>query len=297
MIPPKAAEKCRRRIDKVQKWRYEVLEPVSLEAAETMEHFRSVPERLDWKPAPLGSKWGEHWGTVWFRASVTIPAAARGRRVFYRQTTDFERLLYVNGEPFGGMDPYHPEALLMRKAKGGEKFRLHVEAYAGHPMWEVDPFDNFQKTMHSVGWSIADPPLAITASELVAERETVNALWYEADVLLRTALMLDENSLRRAQVLDTLNAALDLVPMEWQTEEELEAGAKAARKLLAPVLARGKRPQHANGGRGGPRAHRRGLAVAGAGVHTEMRADIFYGAEPDGRTPRPDVSAVAGGAV
>ena len=131
----------------------------------------------------------------------------------------------------------HPEVLLTPKAAGGERYRIHVEAYTGHPIPGADPFHPVMYTHQFTGCDPGqDPPLLLEASELVVEREVVAGLYYDANVLLKTALILDEHSLRRARILDELNAALDRVPMHWDTEEELEHGARTARRLIAPLM-------------------------------------------------------------
>ncbi len=238
MIPPKAVEKLQKRVAALEAWRYAPVAMVPLEVAETEEHFRTPP-RLAFAPIAVGGTWGAHWRTAWFRGTISVPRSCRGRRVYYRHCSFSDKLLFVDGAPFAGMNPMHPEVLLTAKAKGGERFRIHVEAYTGHAIPGADPFHPVMYTHQFTGRDPGqDPPLRLEASELLVERETVSGLFYDASVLLKTALMLDGNSLRRARILDTLNAALDLVPMHWDSEEELEAAARAAARLIAPLLKR-----------------------------------------------------------
>jgi alpha-mannosidase len=237
MIPQKGILKLGKRIRRLDPLRYVQVADVALEAAETMEHFRKPPEGLPYTPAPLGSRWGEDWSTVWFRGAIEVPESCQGRRVFYRHRSDAERLLFVDGVPFGGMDPFHGEALLLTEAKGGEQFRIHVEAYTGNPCAHGDPFDYKIRTIHCVhAGTEQQPPLPLDASEIVVEREAVSALFFDADTLYKTALILDEHSRRRAVLLDELNAAFDLFPPHWDTEEELGCAARAVRERIAPLL-------------------------------------------------------------
>jgi len=237
MLTSKTIEQIRKRLDKMAPWRYAPSFVVPLEAAETMEHFRQPPDELPYKDAPVDSLWGVHWGTVWFRGGIEIPRELRGRRVYYRHRHDGERLLFVNGQPVAGMDPYHQEVLLTPKARGGEQYRIYVEAYCGHPMRNVDPFDPKLMTMHGIsGASYEPPPLPLRESAVVVERETVTGFLYDADVLYRTALMLDENSLRRARILEELRVVLDQISLQWKDEDELTDMMTAARKQIAPLL-------------------------------------------------------------
>lgn len=237
MIPPKALEKLTKRIAKLRDWRYAVAAEAPLEYAETMDHFRAPPDDLRFAPAPAGLRWGRHWGSAWFRTEVEVPRACKGRRVFYRHESECEKLLFVDGEIHCGMNPYHPEALLLKYARGGERFLLHVEAYAGHPIPGMDPFDGAMYTHQIIGRDPGEaPPLTLRRSELVYERPETAGLCHDAAALLSLVRILDENSRRRALTLDGLNAALDDVPMNWRDEADLEAACRAARKRLAPLL-------------------------------------------------------------
>ena len=243
MIPPKAIDKLNQRIARLGEWRYAAVAEVPLEGLETMDHLRVPPglksdAALRYKPAPVGSRWGQEWGTVWFRGEARIPAECAGRRVYYRMDSFAEKLLFVNGKPFAGMNLWHREVLLAAPATGRERFTLHLDQYSGHRMPNLQPLKPFVYFHQFTGADPGQPPpLELKASELVVEREAVASLYYGADVLLRTALTLDENSLRRARILDELNRALDLIPFHWESETELEDAAKAAGRLLAPLLA------------------------------------------------------------
>ena len=231
MLPPKIVEKLGRRIEKLKQWRYVHVAEVPLEMAATMEHFRVPPVSLQYVPAPVGCTWGEHWGTTWFRGHIDVPRSCKGKRVFYRHGSHTDKLLWLDGEAFAGMNHGHEEVLLHRNARGGESHEIYVEAYTGHLMPGMDPF---QDVMYTHQFTERDPgvepPLPLESSVLMVEREHAAALYYDADVLYRTAIMLDESSLRRARLLAALNEALNHVPMAWKDESELESAAALARK-------------------------------------------------------------------
>jgi len=137
MIPPKAIDKLKQRITLLGEWCYAKVADVPLEAAETMEHLRVPPgikngAALAFKPAPVGSRWGQEWGTVWFRGEIRIPSEFTDRRVYYRMDSFADKLLFVNAKPFSGMNPWHREVLLTAAATGRERFTLHIDQYTGH---------------------------------------------------------------------------------------------------------------------------------------------------------------------
>lgn len=237
MLTSKTIEQIQKRLVKMREWVFAKISDVPLEAAVTMEHYRVPPESLAYAPAPVGSTWGEHWATVWFRGETQIPKEARGKKVFYRHRFAGERLLFINGEVAAGMDPYHQDVVLTPKAKGGEQFQLHVEGYCGHPMWEVDPFHPKLITMHGISGATQEPPpLPLVESALVYERTDLSAILFDLEVLYQTALIQDTNSLRRASVLETIRQALDAMSLQWKDEEELSAAVTEIQRMIAPIM-------------------------------------------------------------
>lgn len=240
MIPPKVIPKIERMFRRLEGWRYGSVAPVELEAAQTKEHFRTPPEDLKYGPAPIGSSWGRDWTTTWFRGTAEVPAECKGRRVYYRLLSNDEKLLFVGGSPYAGMDKFHNEVLLSSKAKGGENYELAIEAFAGHPIPGLAPSDYDGKTMtyHRIcpEYPCPEPYNPLRASELVVERVETTGLYYDVWVLFETAQMLSEHDPRRAELLEGLNYAIDHIPYHFQSEDALEEAAAAAREDLAPLL-------------------------------------------------------------
>ncbi len=236
MLPPEVEEKIEKRLNLLELWRYAKISEVPLEAAVTEEHFRTPPRDLDYLPAPIGSRWGEHWKTVWFRGKVKIPKNFRGYRIFYRHDSSAEKLLFVNGKPYAGMDSNHREVMLTHNAKGNEIYEIYVESYCGHPFPGVEGYDLRIRTLHSVGGVEEDPPLLLKSSELLYERVGVNRFYFDALALFQTAKILDTNSLRRARILKGLNKALDLIPVHWEDETELDTSITEAHNIIKPLL-------------------------------------------------------------
>ncbi len=237
MLPLEVEHKLEHRLEVIDKWRYGKICDIELEMASTMEHFRVPPEHLDYQPAPIGSKWGKHWETVWFRGHIEIPRQYKGHRIYYRHLSVAEKLLFVNGKPYAGMDLKHKEVLLNPYSRGGEQYDIYIEAYCGHPFPGVEGYDIRVRTLHSVGEAPETaPPLELEASELLYEREYMTQLYFDALALFLTAKILDSNSLRRAKILKGLNEALDLIPMHWETEEELENAVKKSQKIINKLM-------------------------------------------------------------
>ncbi|MFC1736287.1 alpha-mannosidase, partial [Candidatus Hydrogenedentota bacterium] len=216
--------------------RYKKVGEVELEIAETMEYFRKPPAGLKYKKAPVGAKWGKEWGSAWFKGRIRVPKDCKGQRIYYRMVTMGEMLLFVGGKPAAGLDHMHHEALLLKKARGGESLGIHIEAYAGHRYPEVDPYVKKLRWHQSIHCPPQSLPLSLRCSELLVEREDVAGLFYDLDVLYRTAMTLDENSMRRVTILDRLTEVIDMVPHYPESDEELGSACRAARRRIADLL-------------------------------------------------------------
>lgn len=84
----------------------------------------------DWPEVELPAPWGGYDQTAWFFAHAEVPEEWRGSPVYLYLDVD-ESLLFVDGNPAQGVDANHREYLLTPRAKGGERFALAIEAYAG----------------------------------------------------------------------------------------------------------------------------------------------------------------------
>ncbi len=94
------------------------------------------------RPAREGDKFGPRWSTHWFKLEIEIPKSWRGREVHLRFQSVSEALVWsADGRPLqglvsanwvenssGGFEDIRSHYALTRRAKGGEKFTLYVEA-------------------------------------------------------------------------------------------------------------------------------------------------------------------------
>lgn len=84
-----------------------------------------------WRLAKVGERFGPHWATYWFRLNTTVPKAWAGRRVDLLWDSKSEATLWVDGRSVQGLNTQHgglrPDAILLRKARGGERLAMQVE--------------------------------------------------------------------------------------------------------------------------------------------------------------------------
>ena len=229
---------------RIEHWRkampglfFRPLAEVRFEGYETREALdAAAAARGRFRPMPPGTRWGPKWTYAWFRADVAIPKSAAGERVVLRPNLGRgEMAVYVDGVNAGGVDGKHREITLARKARGGERFRVLIEAYAGHgrtPCGGGPAPDGIE--------TVPEPPrrqAEVGVSEIGLFEEGLFQLWMDAETLWRLReAMADKESLRVAAIDDGLKAMTLAVDLELPRAEMLES-VRAGRRLLRPLLA------------------------------------------------------------
>ncbi len=138
-----------------------------------------------WTDIRVPFDWGRYDRTVWFRSVWTVPDASVGKAVGVRLSFP-EAQLYVNGEPFQGLDANHCEVLLTDRARRNQKFHLAVEAYTG-------------RTDHRHQFTVA---------ESVEIDTTARTLYYGLKLLQELTKTLDHNGEEFAAVKELIRRTL-----------------------------------------------------------------------------------------
>ncbi|MGB8984681.1 MAG: glycoside hydrolase family 38 C-terminal domain-containing protein [Anaerolineales bacterium] len=148
-----------------------------------------------WNDFQVGGLWGGYDRIAWFRACVPIPQEWRddklvlrflvGPRDGYNSTAETQ--LYVNGFPLQAIDVWHEEAWLPPEYARGEEIVIALRAWNG--IYLTPP----QRRFKEAGLIRIDVP---------TER-----FYYLASTLLKAVQQLDENDLRRTELLNLLNRA------------------------------------------------------------------------------------------
>lgn len=211
---------------------------VPVEFAETTGHFRIPPTDeagLRWRHMDSGKTWGTAWGTAWFRGSFRIPSDCRREAVFIRPMTGGrEALVFLNGEPVGGVDSNHSVIQLTGSASTRRSYDVAIEAYAGHPCIGTQPDD-------------ANAPsycCTFETVELLRRRDDVMGFVFDLRVLLSLVDALDAGSLKRGQLVAALAGVYDAVPAipTEHPEPVWRIAIGQARQLMEPLLAMANGP-------------------------------------------------------
>ena len=146
---------------------------------------------------------GSHY---WFRTDVAVPEKYAGKSVWLKIHTQIEEwddgknpqfLIFVNGEPVQGADMNHRELLLVKKAQGGETFRIDVQAYTG--------------TLHRE---------FCFRTELFSLDEEIQQFYYDIQVPLWALARMDPDSKTRMDIRTVLNDTINLLDMRNPYSED-----------------------------------------------------------------------------
>lgn len=181
-----------------------------------------------WQPLPAGGIWGSRLRWTWMKAAATIPATFAGKPAALRlqfeplrETPDTEvfsppeALVTVRGidTPPQTIDQIHHEILLAESAPGATPLEIVLEMFAG----------SSQAAGHRVRFRCA---------ELVWVDRVVEALYWDARVLLDTIAALPVHAPERGALLRALDDALAAIDWRNPPDAAFLAGVGAARDHL-----------------------------------------------------------------
>ena len=189
------------------------------------EQAKEAVKQPGFRKAVVGRRWGGPWQTAWFLFTFTIPSAGVRRGQRRRPTVVLlepggEAVAFLDGEPLQGLDANRNEILLPERiVSRGRPVTLAVEAGAN------DAFGRFVE------------PRVLKRADLATLIPELRDFWYDASLLTDLAKALPIDSTRRAQIIEAVNASVDLFDYAERDPARLAEMAGRARELLAPVLA------------------------------------------------------------
>ena len=157
---------------------YQCPEPISYDEA----------IRQQYTPVAPGFTWGPAWSTAWFHVTGEYPAAWAGETVAALLDTGSEALVWVDGAPAQGLDPNRQDFVLDQRTPG--KVDLYIEAAANQPF----------------GFA---PEFILRTASVARFNRPVWDFYHDLRVLYELAVQLVEHSPRRAQLIVTMNGAVN----------------------------------------------------------------------------------------
>lgn len=207
-------------------------------ALRTTEQHHSIPEEFLLESIEPGFTWGSQSEYCWFVLQYTVPKALAGKDLFIRpHIGGYEAMLWVNGEPFGTFNSKivftghgnHYCNLLVSNAQAGQVIDIALEYYAGHDYKGCAPLEQH-------------PPLdytyTYTGVDICAKNYAINEFYFDLHTLNELVSCLPEESFRRAQVINLLYKAHQVLyyspeDTDWQT---FTAALEEARVFLKQAL-------------------------------------------------------------
>lgn len=153
----------------------------------------------NWNDYITGSLWGGYDKHQWFRTTVKIPERFEGKNVVFKITTGREGLwdalnpqfmFYVDGKLIQGLDVNHREVLLTECAEANEEYSLAFLGYSG----------------------LIDSKIIITTKLGVLDKD-VEAIYYNLNVPLSVARLLENNDDNKGRILAKLGKAIDMLDL------------------------------------------------------------------------------------
>lgn len=95
----------------------------------TYSRKREKEFHSDWAPIKVGQTWGGPDMSAQFRCTAKVPKEFKGKKVVLKIYFSGDGLLYVNGNPYHGLDPFRDTVQLTDCATGEEVYDLEAESY------------------------------------------------------------------------------------------------------------------------------------------------------------------------
>ncbi|MFS0724430.1 alpha-mannosidase [Paenibacillus sp. 1P07SE] len=183
-------------------------------------------------PVELGTRWLGKDRYIWLTSEAQIPAEWQGRKVLGlfnfgigAGTSGFESLLFVDGEPYQGVDTNHQEVFLPDEA-AGRTLQLAFRLWSGLGGYNSQAINEHQ----------------LKQAELCWLDEAVDDLYYTGRAMLATVHELHENMAEHHELLTRLDRAFRILDWSRPGSEAFYQSAAEARRVLRESLS--ELPKH-----------------------------------------------------
>ena len=236
MLIPKHQQRINQYLRFLDTKKYEPVETLRLEVAETQQIYRSVPQDLKWEAIEVPFQYGSPWTTFWFRTSYRVSEHDQGKELYLHFTPYTESLVFVNHTPASAVNIRHEKMKLTDSAESGATFDIALETYSGHPYPGMHPFSK-PSVMVSLETASLFPqyPLTLSTAQIVSKNQAIYDLYYDAWLLFELAKQLPDQSLRKNNILRDLFYSLSQIYFTADTGD-LQEQVKQARNMIQPLL-------------------------------------------------------------
>ncbi len=203
--------------------------------------FANAVTRLasGWKSVKAGDYLGPVDRFIWLTGAVEIPKDFAGGEVVFRIDVGREGelfghtgVLFVDGVESAGLDRQHKELLLAKRAKGGERFSIAVQAYTG-------PVDSFAiREFGSTRRFLSGPTFGGAGVNLV--NHDAFRLYHDMNSAVDIFAAMREGSHEELEIVAAVSDAINLVDLKAEPKKR-DASFRAASALLAERVFEGRK--------------------------------------------------------
>ncbi|OXM84223.1 alpha-mannosidase [Paenibacillus rigui] len=231
-------EKLSARLQELAELRYREARPIadfrSLEDAEGSIGARPPHHPEAAQTMRIGDRWQGKDRYLWLQTEVEVPRGWEGKRVLGRfdfgstgggNNSGFESLLYINGEPYQGVDTNHEEVFLRPDAVGAA-LQLSFRLWSGLGGYSPLALQEHKLKRAELCWLDAD----------------ADDLYYSAYACLDVVAVLHEHAAERQMLLSAVDRAFLLIDWARPRSDAFYASVSAAAAKLRESI--GQMPKH-----------------------------------------------------
>jgi len=208
-------QKLQSRIGELKNYRYLKRSPIEgWYMKEDLSKVEKYPPSMDdsWEKIAVGSGWEGRDYYIWLQTEFLVPELQAGVDPVLlfdfgvtgdHHNSGFESLIFINDEPYQGVDSNHKEVFL-KPEHGGKKIKLALKLWSG-----LEGGGPPQVQHHRLLYA----DYGILSIE-------VDDLYYTAKMMLDTVAILDENAPERQTMLSLVDAAFKEI--NWQAPASME---------------------------------------------------------------------------
>ncbi len=122
-------------------------------------HRERVYTNQEWRPISIGETWGGPDVSAEFRCNARMPQSFKGCKVALKIYFGGDGLLYIDGRPYHGLDPFRDTVSLTDCATGEETYQFTAESYifwhfgeSEIKTFECSHFAVIDQAMHDIYW-------------------------------------------------------------------------------------------------------------------------------------------------
>jgi alpha-mannosidase len=185
----------------------------------------AYPEEAgEWKPIRAKTSWFHRDMYAWIAADMDVPADWKSKKVMLRvglkrSSGMLEGLLFLNGEPFQGIDMNHLEVMIPPHL-AGTTLQIRLRLWFG-----LNGFGSrapFESQLNGISLCWLD--------------EAADDLYYSGSAIVQTAGVLGENSAERHELLTALDRSMLLVDWSQPRSDSFYESVGQAREKLKALL-------------------------------------------------------------